>query len=94
MRYHFTPIRIRQYRISDLDNLNTLSVGASVGRTVLGNVLSISGKDTHPLDLVIPLISSNSRESVALVPSKMFPAELLVIAKFGNLNHSSAGENK
>lgn len=69
-------------------------MGASVGRTVLGNVLSISGKDTHPLDPVIPLLRSNSRESVALVPSKMFPAELLVIAKFGNLNHSSSGENK
>lgn len=69
-------------------------MGASVGRTVLGNVLSISGKDTLPLDPVIPLLRSNSRESVALVPSKTFPAELLVIAKFGNLNHSSSWENK
>lgn len=46
----FSPIRIRQYQIFYLDNFNTLLVGATVGRTILGSVLSMSSKDTHSLD--------------------------------------------
>lgn len=39
MRYHLTPVGIRQYQKS-LDDFNTLFQGASIGRTILDN-------DTH-----------------------------------------------
>ena len=82
MGCYFTHIRISLN--FDLDNFNTILVGASVGRTTLDNVLFISNKDIHPLDLGLPLRGASSRDSVALIPRKIFPAVLQVIAKFGN----------
>lgn len=85
MSYNFSHIRISWN--FDLDNFNTILVGASVGGTILDSVLSISSKDTRPLDPIIPLIGANFRESVALIPRKMFPAILLNSKIWKYLNH-------
>jgi len=75
MRYHFMPLRIRQHQMLSWTTLISFWVGTSVARSMLG-------KDTHPLEVVIPLPGTDSRESIVAVVRKMFPAILLVIAKF------------
>lgn len=86
MSYNFSHIRLDSWNF-DLDSFNTILVGASVGGTILDSVLSISSKVTRPLDPIIPLIGANSRESVALIPRKMFPAILLNSKIWKYLNH-------
>ena len=84
MRRHFTLIGIRQHQIL-IWTIFIYCWPEHQGRTIWGNVLSISSKDIHLSHQGIPLLALDSRGSVNTTPRKIFPAILLVVkAKIGN----------